>query len=196
LFPYVRVLLFASSVILLYVFWEWGGATALLEGVKPSATVEARFVGKPAPELKVPAKEIWSKQDFHLSQLRGHPVLLHFWATWCGPCLTELPELLKLAVKLRADGFSVVTVAVDDSWAKLETFFARYPNLSGLKDQTILVLDPEGKIAQKFGSSRFPETFLINDQGLIDNKLIGAQPWNDPQITPYLKRLRAAESAR
>lgn len=196
MFPYLRVLLFASSVILLYVFWEWSGAVGLLDSVHPPATVEARLVNKPAPDLKVSGKEIWSKQDFQLSSLRGHPILLHFWATWCAPCLAELPELLKLSEKLRAEGFSVVTVAVDDSWAKLETFFARYPNLAGLKDQTILVLDPYGKVAATFGSSRFPETFLINDQMLIDNKFVGPQPWNDPQMTPYLKRLRAAETAR
>lgn len=175
---------------LLYIFWEWGGATALVEGVKAPVSVEARFVGKPAPDLKVGGNNIWSKQEFHLSALRGHPVLLHFWATWCAPCLNELPELLKLTEKLRAQGFSVVTVAVDDSWAKLDTFFARYPNLSGLKDQTILILDPSGKVASTFGSTRFPETFLINAQLVIDNKFIGPQPWNDAQMTPYLQRLR------
>jgi cytochrome c biogenesis protein CcmG, thiol:disulfide interchange protein DsbE len=196
LFPYLRVFFFISSVVLVYVFWEWGGAEFLVEGVKPHSSVEVRAVGKPAPELKVPAKEIWSKQDFSLSSLRGHPVLLHFWATWCAPCLKELPELLALTKKIRAEGYSVVTVAVDDSWSKLEIFFARYPELSSLKDQTILVLDPNGKIAEKFGSSRFPESFLINDQGVIDNKLVGMQPWNDPQMMPYLRRLRAAENAR
>lgn len=190
MFPYVRVLLFASSIALLYIFWEWGGATAVMEGVKPPATVEAHFLGKPAPELKVGASEIWSKQEFQLSSLKGHPIVLHFWATWCGPCLNELPELLKLTAKLRGEGYSVVTVAVDDSWAKLDSFFARHPELSGLKDQTILVLDSRGEIARKFGSTRFPETFLINAQLVIDNKFIGPQPWNDPQMTPYLQRLR------
>ena len=53
-----------------------------------------------------------------------------------------------------------------------------------------LLLDPGGEIASKFGSSRFPETFLINTEGLIDNKLVGAQPWGNPQIEPYLQRLR------
>ncbi len=190
MFPYLRALLFASSVILLYVFWEWGAATFLVDSVHAPQTITVNSVGKPAPDLKIPASEIWSKKDFQLSSLKGHPIVLHFWATWCGPCLGELPELLKLTEKLRAEGFSVVTVAVDDSWAKLETFFARYPNLAGLRDQTILVLDPRGKIAEKFGSSRFPETFLINDQLLIDNKFVGPQPWNDPQMTPYLTRLR------
>lgn len=190
LFPYLRVLLFASSVVLLYLFWEWGAATVLLEGIHPPVSVEARFVGKPAPELKVPAAQVWSKQEFHLSALRGRPVLLHFWATWCGPCLAELPELLTLAKKLRADGYEVVAVAVDQDWGKLDAFFARYPNLAELKNQTVLLLDPQGAIAESFGSSRFPESFLINAEGLIDNKFTGPQPWNTAQMTPYLSRLK------
>ncbi len=193
LFPYLRALLFASSVVLLYIFWEWGAATMLVDQVRPPAAVEARFVGKLAPDLRVPSSEIWSKQDFHLSSLRGHPVLLHFWATWCAPCLAELPELLTLSKRLRSEGFSIVAVAVDDSWAKLEAFFARHPHLAELQNQTVLVLDPQGKVAETFGSSRFPESFLINADGLIDNKFIGPQPWNDPQMQPYLDRLSGSK---
>jgi hypothetical protein len=55
----------------------------------------------------------------------------------------------------------------------------------------VLILDPGGEIAAKFGSTRFPETFLINAAGVIDNKLVGAQPWGDPQIMPYLERLKS-----
>lgn len=177
-------------MILLYIFWEWGAASLLVDSVHAPVNVTASYLGTPAPEIAVKKENIWSKQDFHLSQLKGYPVVVHFWATWCAPCLNELPDLIDRARQLRTEGFSVVAVAVDDSWAKLETFFARYPHLSGLRDHTILVLDTQGKIAEKFGSSRFPETFLINDQLVIDNKLVGAQPWKDAQMDSYLQRLR------
>ncbi len=192
MFPYVRILLFAAAVIILYVFWEWGAASLLVESVKSPATVNAQFLGSSAPELKIQREHVWSKQDFSLAQVKGHPVILHFWATWCGPCLQELPELIERAKKLRGEGFTILAVAVDESWGKLETFFARYPHLVALRDHAVLVLDPEGKVAEKFGSSRFPETFLINDQLVIDNKLVGPQPWNDASMDPYLKRLRTA----
>lgn len=191
MFPYLRILLFLLTVALLYVFWEWGAAKVLVDNVHPSATVSVQLVGKPAPALAINKTQLANKQDFLLSALRGKPVVVHFWATWCAPCLQELPELLARAKELRAQGFTFVAVAVDENWSKLDEFFARYPHLADLRDQTILALDPGGEIAAKFGSTRFPETFLINTEGVIDNKLVGAQPWGDPQILPYLQRLRA-----
>lgn len=79
-----------------------------------------------------------------------------------------------------------MAVAIDQDWATLETFWNRHPELRPIRDRMILVLDPEGEIAKSYGSSRFPETFLINRQLVIDNKFIGAQPWNEPSMTPYL----------
>ena len=188
--PALRFFLFASLVVLFYLFWQKIGTDAIQNTVHAPATVSVQLVGKPAPDLRVPAAQVASKQDFLLAQLKGYPIVVHFWATWCAPCVRELPELAKKAQALRGAGYSVVTVAVDENWGKLDDFFRRYPSLASIKDSTILLLDPRGAIAEKFGSSRFPESFLINDQLVIDNKLVGEQPWNDPEIDPYLLRLR------
>jgi thiol-disulfide isomerase/thioredoxin len=192
LFPYVKIFLFAGAVIFLYIFWEWGGASSLLDSMHPSAAVESHHVGTPAPELEIPAARMGNRQNFRLSALRGYPIVLHFWATWCGPCLQELPELLKLSERIRPQGFTVVAVAVDENWRKLDEFFAQHPELAKMRQLTVLALDPEGETAGKFGSSRFPETFLINDDLVIDNKFVGPQPWNDAAVEPYLARLRTA----
>ncbi|HEY8278606.1 MAG TPA: TlpA disulfide reductase family protein [Bdellovibrionota bacterium] len=184
------------SAIPLYLFWEWGAAKVLVGGVRPPAAVEAVHLGAPAPDLTINKNQVWSKQDFHLSSLRGYPAIVHFWATWCAPCVQELPELLARAKLLRRQGFSVVTVAVDESWEKLAEFFRHYPALRDIQNHSILVLDPGGKIAEKFGSSRFPESFLINDSLVIDNKLVGPQPWSSAAMDPYLQRLRAAKRAK
>ncbi len=196
MFPYLRVIFFVLSVFLLFIFWNWGGAGYVADTLHPPVAVNLTRVGKPAPNLHVDKTQVWSKQEFQLSQLKGYPVIVHFWATWCGPCLQELPQLLERSKELRKNGYSIVAVAVDENWGKLDDFFSRYPQLSDLKNQAILILDPGGVIAEKFGSSRFPETFLINTNGIIDNKLVGAQPWNDPSIMPYLERLRIPASAQ
>jgi thiol-disulfide isomerase/thioredoxin len=193
LFRYLRVIFFLSLAPLVYLFWEWGGAESLLTSVKAPVTVNAVRLGTPAPEVEVPAELTWVRKDFRLSSLRGYPVVLHFWATWCGPCLQELPEMIALAQKLRPEGVSFVAVAIDDSWATVEKFFTQYPALAKMTDHMVLVLDPKSEIAKKYGSSRFPETFLINDQLLMDNKFIGAQPWNDPGMKPYLDALRTTK---
>lgn len=190
LFPYLRVIAFILIAPVIYLFWEWGGAERLQESVHAPVSVTAIRVGSPAPEIVVGKENIWVKQNFRLSSLKGYPVVLHFWATWCGPCVQELPELMKLAQRLQPQGYTFVAVAVNDTWQTVDTFFKQYPHLKGMSDHMALVLDGDGGIAKSYGSSRFPETFLINDQMVMDNKFIGAQPWNDPLMEPYLRSLK------
>lgn len=192
LFPYLRGLLFLSLAPLVYLFWEWGGAEALLKSVHAPVNIAPIRVGTIAPEISVPSEKTWVRKEFKLSSVKGYPAIVHFWATWCGPCLQELPELIQLAEKLRPSGFNIIAVAVDDSWATVESFFARYPHLKAMTNSMVMVLDPNAQVANSYGSSRFPETFLINDQMVMDNKFIGAQPWNDPRMEPYLRSLLTA----
>ncbi|MGZ3692780.1 MAG: peroxiredoxin family protein [Bdellovibrionota bacterium] len=192
LYPWLRLAVFLFLIAAVYFSWDKIGANVITEAVHPqsSGNIQAIRLGTIAPDFAVPATRIGSNQDFRLHQLKGSPVILHFWATWCGPCLQELPELLQLEEKLRPQGFRFVAVAIDQNWAALEEFFARNPKLRFIRDRMILVLDPQSEIAASFGSSRFPETFLINREMVIDNKFIGAQPWSDARMLPYLDSLR------
>lgn len=193
LFPYLRILLFLSLVPLVYFLWAWGGAEKLSESVHAPAPVQAIRLGKPAPDIRVGPERTWVKKEFRLSSFRGFPVIVHFWATWCGPCLEELPEMIRLAERLRPRGFNFVAVAEDDSWATVETFFSRHPGLKAMTNSMVVVLDPNAQVANSYGSSRFPETFLINDQMVMDNKFIGAQPWTQSGMEPYFRSLRTGK---
>lgn len=177
---------------LVYFGFNYLGPEAITNAVHPPSNIKPIRLGTTAPDFSVPAELIASNKKFHLHQLKGYPVIVHFWATWCGPCLQELPEILKLSDQLRPQGYSFVAVAIDQDWAVIEEFFLRHPTLRPIRDRMILVLDPDSKIANSFGSSRFPETFLINREMVIDNKFIGAQPWSDPRMLPYLENLRAS----
>ena len=119
-----------------------------------------------------------------LSALRGSVVLLNFWATWCPPCRQELPSLQRLNAAMAGKRFRMVTVSLDTGGrATIEEFFRKtgawVPALP----------DPAGAIAAQYGVSRFPETFIIDRQGIIRKKVIGPREWDDPEIVGYLDQI-------
>jgi thiol-disulfide isomerase/thioredoxin len=189
----LRILAFLILLPATYFLWERGAADQLAHFFQPKKSLEPIRLGTAAPHVSVPADRVWSKQPIQLIDYRGKPIVLHFWATWCAPCITELPELMDLAKEERKYGTVFIAVAIDENWAKIETFFQQLPHLRAMTDSMILLLDPRAEIANAFRSSRFPETFLINHQGVMDNKFIGAQPWKDPAMKRYLDSLRAKE---
>lgn len=190
IYPYLRFFLLLAGAAGAYFFWEKGGAPALLQALHPPAAVSPIRLGSPAPDFSVPADRIASRTEFRFSSLRGFPVVMHFWATWCAPCLQELPLLLELAERWRPQGYTFVAVAIDSSWTVLDDFFLKYPKLAKMRNLMVLVLDPEGKIAESYASTKFPETFLIQDNLTIDNKFVGPQPWDNPRMETYLRNLR------
>ncbi|WP_334238847.1 TlpA family protein disulfide reductase [Terriglobus sp. ADX1] len=120
-------------------------------------------------------------QTIQLSQFRGKVVLLNFWATWCAPCIDELPSLQRLQA-LRPD-IQVVAVSIDDDTDAYNKFLQQYSiNLLSARDGT------QGANL-KYGSVRVPETFLIDRQGNIRRKFIGPQEWTNSEIMNYLDKI-------
>ena len=192
---FLRVVAILTAIPLIYLAWEFSQHEGDSSDINPQE-VRALRVGSQAADFAVPAIRVAAAADFRLSSLKGHPVILHFWATWCGPCIHELPELLKLAQKIRKEGFSLVAVAVDEDWQVVDRFFTKYPHLMPMREQMVLILDPQGVVANLYGVSRFPETLLINQAFVIDNKMVGAQPWLSPQMQRYLDRLKGKEEGQ
>ena len=117
---------------------------------------------------------------FDLATKRNKVVLLNLWATWCGPCRYEIPELQALHAKFEPKGFEVIGVSVDESGVEpvkqfVNEFKMTYP----------VVLDPEGKLAGIFGTSVLPTTVLLDRNGKIVWKRYG-------QIMPGDKELEQA----
>ena len=116
-----------------------------------------------------------------LNKLHGHVVLLNFWASWCAPCLEELPSLEQLQRDMPQ--VQVVAVSTDDNAAAYERF---------LKEHSVSLLtvrDGEQRSNGMYGTSRFPETYIIDKNGMIRRKFIGPQEWTSPEIVNYLKKL-------
>jgi peroxiredoxin len=134
-------------------------------------------IGQLAPDFTVSD----GSTSVHLTSYRGQVVLLNFWATWCGPCIEETPSLLDLHHDL--PGVAVIAVSIDEDADAYSRFIAR--RHVGL----ITVRDPAQKVAKLYHSMMWPETYIIDRQGVIRRKFIGAQDWSSPEIRAYLKSL-------
>jgi|SRR5271163_3446387 len=136
---------------------------------------ESSVAGKKADDF---AMELNGKPE-HLTDLRGKVVVLNFWASWCAPCIEETPSLIDLQKRIASRNGVILGVSVDEDPSAYEKF---------LKDQHInylTYLDPSKKIATDYGTSMWPETYIIDRQGVIIRKIIGPQNWNSPDLLSY-----------
>jgi len=155
--------------------------TGCYSSSKPSS------IGKAAPDFTIQD----SDRSVSLSQMRGKIVVLNFWATWCPPCVEEMPSLVEMQRQMREKGVTVLAVSVDDDASDYHKF---------LKDHGIDLLtvrDPGQKndkgvtapVAARYGTFKFPESYIIDRNGTIRRKFIGPVNWSQAEIVEYLSRL-------
>ncbi len=124
-----------------------------------------------------------SDRKVTLNQFRGQVVVLNFWATWCTPCQEELPSLIAMQDRTRDKGVVVLGVSIDvdpDAYHR----FLKVRNVNFLT-----VLDPEQKVATMYGTSGWPETYVIDREGVMRRKFIGPVDWTSPEVMDFLTRL-------
>ena len=110
--------------------------------------------------------------------------LLHFWATWCPPCLDELPSLTRLGADAASDDFAILMVAVFDDTARAASFL-------GNRAASALY-DPNWDVAHRYGTYQLPETYLLVDNRVVEvaanvDRFVGAQDWDDPALRRRLE---------
>ncbi len=109
-----------------------------------------------------------------LADFKGDVVLLNFWATWCAPCVREMPALDRLQSILGREGLRVVAVSIDRGGKQVVARFAKRIGLQNLA----LYLDPKSALARAFGVSGLPATFLIDAEGRVARARLGAAEWD------------------
>ena len=113
-------------------------------------------------------------QQHSLEELRGKVVLLNFWFTGCPPCIEELPSLVELRRRLADRPFALLTVSVDESADEVKEFLKKHK----ISERELpILLDPSKKVPSMFGTSKFPETFLIDTQGVVRQKFVYKRDW-------------------
>jgi peroxiredoxin len=136
------------------------------------------------------SRAAWEAPDFtvkdlegnevRLADLRGKLVVLNFWATWCEPCITEWPQVAKLARRLEEDGDGevvVVALSIDQESEKIGPFL----ELMTLFDSPVKVLwDETTKLHEQFGSEKIPDTFFVDEQGRVSAVFVNVREWGSP----------------
>lgn len=118
-----------------------------------------------------------------LSSYRGKFVFLNFWATWCGPCRIEMPSMQRVYEELKGEGFVIVAVNLQEDRKLVKRFLDQY----GLTFPVLL--DKTGRVGATYGARSIPTTYLIDREGYIIGRAIGAREWDTPEIQSLFQEI-------
>lgn len=153
-----------------------GGAIAIYFAVMRARAAPAPIEAKAVPAIR--GEQMGGALVEH-AWPSPRPRLVHFWATWCPPCMRELPSLLALAVAWR-DRIDVVAIAVDDDWAEIAKF------LGGSVPPEVLVETGGAATHRRLGVATLPDTFLVGRDGTVLARFHGARDWASPALRDQL----------
>jgi peroxiredoxin len=146
-----------------------------------SAEIVPIGVGLPAPNFTFPGLD---GKNVNLSDYRGKVVLVNIWATWCPSCVNEMPSMEKLYQKLKGEDFEILAVSIDSLGAQVvEPFMEKY------KLTFPALIDSQGTIRLTYRTTGVPESFIVDKDGKLAKKIIGAIDWTSPGILRYLNVL-------
>ena len=138
------------------------------------AKIDRSHAGKDAPDFIFSGAD---NKDVSLADFRGRPILVNLWATWCGPCIAEMPTLDRVAARYGKAGLAVLAVSQDmGDAAEVAAFFAKrkLPNLA-------LYRDPENQLGFYYATGLLPTTVLYDREGREVARVAGAMDWSGKQ---------------
>jgi len=135
--------------------------------------------GGPAPAFAIRTDE---GREATPSAFGGKVLVLNFWATWCAPCIQEIPSLSEFQKKFANEGVVVLAVSIDRNPEKYKRF------LDHIHASFDTARDPDADLSSRYGTFQFPETYLIKN-GRIVRKFAGAEDWSSPDMTDYIQQV-------
>jgi cytochrome c biogenesis protein CcmG/thiol:disulfide interchange protein DsbE len=135
-----------------------------------SSKYEPLTVGKVAPDFELPGLD---DKTLRLSDFRGKVVFLNFWATWCKPCKEEMPSMEILYKNFEKDGLVILAVSIDRVTTKKDI----PPFVKGLNLTFPVLVDSWGQTDKRYKLMGVPETYIIDQQGVLREKVIGPRDW-------------------
>ncbi len=148
-----------------------------LESVKMSSIGE----GIPAPDFTFPGLD---GKNTSLSNYKGKVVLVNIWATWCPPCVYEMPSMQKLYNEFNGKNFEILAVSIDAAGVDAVAPFMKKHKLS-----FPALMDPKGTIKSMYRVTGIPESFIIDKQGILVGKIIGPRDWATQEIFGFFQDL-------
>jgi cytochrome c biogenesis protein CcmG, thiol:disulfide interchange protein DsbE len=173
--------------------WAWVGAFALVlvgGGIAAAHAIKSELspvtLGSQAPMFEASTIDGQSVKRT-LADYRGKVVLLNIWATWCGPCIVEMPTLEALHREFKDTDLRIVAVSIDQ--AQTEHGINDFVKKLGLTFEVLH--DPEGDITRDYQGMGYPETFVIGRDGVIRKKVMGAADWHSEGNRALVRQLLA-----
>jgi len=166
-----------KGLILIAIVAVCAAALFLMPGTK--SYKEIASVGKPAPDFEYPDAngKIW-----RLSDLKGKVVFLNFWATWCTTCKGEMPHKEALYQKMKDEPFQMLGILFRDDPGNLKSYY------KSQKVSLPTLISPDNDSAKMYGITGVPETFIIDKEGIVREKVVGPREWDDDEMVALIRK--------
>lgn len=170
------------GVVVVGLFYKWRENSApVVSAARLSLLDQMELQGLPAIEMP----DFFGK-SFRLADHQGKIVIVNFWATWCAPCIEEIPSLISLVNNFKGK-IHLVAISGDSTKEEIDVFLKSFP---GFKNENItLIWDEKMALAGAYGVEKLPESF-VSDTGLkLKKKIVGSIPWHTPESEEFVKDL-------
>ena len=158
-------------------------SAAAAQGVDDKG-LEAMEGRPPAPEFELQGP---GGERIRLSDYRGQPLIVNFWATWCPPCRAEMPSMQRAWEEIRDEGIGLIAINVGDSAGAVRQFAEEYPV------DFPLPMDLDSSVVQAWPVRGLPTTFVVSPDGQIVYQAAGEREWDSPELLDQVRALKDAD---